>query len=346
MHNYSGESPVLPVDLMKIPAVLTLRRQWVCWKLKFEDGKWKKVPVDPKTGKFASPIDPSTWGTFDQACEYYNRRKNKGIMGLGFVFTKDDPVTGVDLDKCRDPETGEIEPWALEIVEQLNSYTEISPSGKGLHIIVFGVLPPGKRKVGDVEMYDDLHYFTITGRLLANDAGKTIENRPKELKLAHAHYLGNGRDGSVPFQSGTTGRQQRKNLGDKGWDAILQQMESALLTPADLDIIRDLKSGAQGELYRLLFTGYWEAAGIHRKQGPYKSGSDAEQAMLNRLARLTNGDPTRMHAIFRESVLYMRNKFRSHRTYLARTIHTAIDGLSWQPPQVLKALGTAADALH
>lgn len=333
MNGHSGKPHVLPVELMKIPGVMKLQGQWVCWKLKFEDGKWKKIPVDPKTGKFASANDPSTWGTFDQACKYYNRKKNKDIMGLGFVFTKDDPFTGVDLDKCRDPETGEIEPWALEIVEQLSSYTEISPSGSGLHIIVFGVLPPGKRKVGDVEMYDDLHYFTITGNLLANSAGKAIENRPNELKLVYARFLGDDQDGSSHILSGTTGRQQRKNLGDKGWDALLQQMESALVTPPDLDIIRDLKSGGQGELYRLLFTGYWEAAGLHRKQGPYKSRSDADQAMLNRLARLTNGDPARMHAIFRESVLYMRNKFRNHRTYLLRTILTAIDGLSWQPPQ-------------
>lgn len=55
-------------------------------------------------------------------------------MRVGFVFTRDDPFVGIDLDHCRDPETGKIKPWALEIVAKLNSYSEVSPSGTGLHI--------------------------------------------------------------------------------------------------------------------------------------------------------------------------------------------------------------------
>jgi putative DNA primase/helicase len=68
------------------------------------------------------------------------------------------------LDRCRDPETGQIEPWALDVVRSMNSYTEVSVSGTGLHIIVKGKLPPSGRKKGQFEMYDELHYFAITGQ--------------------------------------------------------------------------------------------------------------------------------------------------------------------------------------
>src|SRR5207244_12523629 len=55
-----------------------------------------------------------------------------GFAGVGFVFSSDDPYTGVDLDKCRNPETGQIEEWAQGIIEQLDSYTESSQSGTGV----------------------------------------------------------------------------------------------------------------------------------------------------------------------------------------------------------------------
>ena len=85
-------------------------------------------------------------------------------------------------------------------------------------------------------------------------------------------------------------------------------------------------------MYRLLFMGDWEGAGRLRKQGPYKSQSDADQALANLLARVTDGSPTRMYAIFKESRLIMRDKTKDNRTYLARTIKKAIDGMNWRPP--------------
>ena len=100
-----------------------------------------KPPVDPKTGSKASTTNPDTWGTYDQALEYYEEFKESGCRRLGFVFTKSDPYVGIDLDDCRNTQTGDIEPWAQEIVQDLNSYTEVSVSGTGLHIIVKGELP-------------------------------------------------------------------------------------------------------------------------------------------------------------------------------------------------------------
>ena len=98
-------------------------RQFVCWRYEERDGKLTKVPYSPLTGKRASSTNPATWARYTEAAAAYRK---DGYDGVGLVFTKDDYFCGVDLDGCRDPETGEIEPWAQEIVQEFNSYTEIS----------------------------------------------------------------------------------------------------------------------------------------------------------------------------------------------------------------------------
>jgi putative DNA primase/helicase len=311
-----------------IPVELKSRNQWVCWrKLRRKDRKKPaKVPVIPKNGKQAKTNDPSTWGSFEESLFYYQNHKDRGIEGLGFVFSKDDPLVGIDLDNCRDQQTGEIEPWARRILEVLNSYTEISPSGSGLHIIVVGVLPPGKRKEGDVEMYDDVHYFTVTGMLLPG-LSQSIERRQEEIEVLHARYLGD----SSSFRPNPAGQQKQEGSGSNPWEPLLQELQAAELTPEDMEIIHRLRAGYFGKLYQLLFLGDRSGASALKRFGPpYHSDSQSDQAMLNKLAKLTGGSPTRMCAIFQESGL-MRDKLEWHRTYLARSIRKAIDGMAWKP---------------
>ncbi len=142
------------------PGELQARPQWLCWRTEWRNGKRTRVPVNPRTGRLAKVDDPTTWGTFEEAQAAASRLQCDGV---GCVFTADDPYCGRDIDKCRDPETGETEAWAAKIVERMNSYTEVSPSGTGLHIIVRGKLPPGPRRKGRVEFYDQGRYFTMTG---------------------------------------------------------------------------------------------------------------------------------------------------------------------------------------
>ena len=111
-------------------------------------------PLAARTGSPASTADSSTWGTFERVADF------RGADGIGFVFTEDDPYVGIDLDDCRDPDTGELTDLANSIVEQLDSYTEISPSGTGIHIIVRGVLPAwpsAQRRGRDVRGRPVLH---------------------------------------------------------------------------------------------------------------------------------------------------------------------------------------------
>lgn len=177
------------IDREKIPLELRDRAQWVCWSLEEKEGKPTKIPKNPKTGSNAMANDPGTWGKFDQAVRRWEAHKNNGIAGVGYEFSKEDPFTGVDLDKCRNAETGEIEEWAWQIIKRLNSYTEISPSGQGVHIIIAGTVPPGGNKRGRVEIYSQRHYFTMTGCHLPGTP-TTIEARQAELEALHKEIFG------------------------------------------------------------------------------------------------------------------------------------------------------------
>jgi len=147
------------MNIEKIPQELKDHPQWVVWKWEERAGKATKPPYDPKTGKRASHNNPLTWGTFNDAVKALKR----GFDGIGFVFTEDDPFCGIDLDDCRDPVSGKIATWALKIIKEFDSYTEVSPSKTGLKIFLKGKLPSGGIKTKHVEVYDRLRYFTVTG---------------------------------------------------------------------------------------------------------------------------------------------------------------------------------------
>ncbi len=139
--------------LDNIPEEMRRRPQWVTHKA--------KVPfIVGGVGK-ASSTDSETWVSFEEAVRAL---KTGRFDGLGFVFSSGDPFAGIDLDSCRDPETGQLEEWAAEIVRGLDGYAEASPSGTGVHIIIRGKAPNKKR--GKFEAYSSERYFTMTGRVL------------------------------------------------------------------------------------------------------------------------------------------------------------------------------------
>src|SRR5919202_11467 len=152
--------------------------QWLCWRTEERDGKPTKIPYSPTTGKRASCTNPDTWSGYSEAV---SACKAHEYGGIGFVFTLEDELCGVDLDDCLDPETGEIEPWAQEIIEKLDSYTEISPSGTGVHVLLRGKLPEGRNRKGRFEAYDRGRYFPVTGKHLAGPP-QSIEGRQEELQ--------------------------------------------------------------------------------------------------------------------------------------------------------------------
>lgn len=144
-----------------VPEELKERPQWVVWKYQTRDGKPTKVPKAPWSTIPASATDLMTWTGFGVAVETFEAG---GYDGIGFVFCSGDPYAGIDLDKCRNKETGYIEEWAQEILDTADGYAEVSPSGTGVHIVVKGKAPCKKR--GSVEAYDIKRFFTVTGDTL------------------------------------------------------------------------------------------------------------------------------------------------------------------------------------
>jgi len=165
-----------------IPSELKALPQWVAWSGKNRNnGKKGKMPVNPMTGKYAKINDPNTWTNFDDAVKYYQENL---LDGVGFVFSEHDDFIGIDLDQCIDRNEGIIEAHSESIIRQFNSYTEISPSGEGVHIFVKGELPAGGRKSGNIEIYDTRRFFTVTGNTI-DDSPNQILDRSDEIINFH-----------------------------------------------------------------------------------------------------------------------------------------------------------------
>lgn len=166
-------------DLERVPAELRQRPQWVTWK--YEKGT--KVPYGAKTGRKASSTDPATWATYEQATAARSRRHHAGV---GYVFSADDPYTGIDLDDCID-DAGDVAPWAQTIVDAMQTYTEVSPSGTGLKMWVRGTIPRSV-KTAQIEIYTQSRYFTVTGQQLTGtpdtirDAGDDLTALYRQLR--------------------------------------------------------------------------------------------------------------------------------------------------------------------
>lgn len=162
----SRKPPTLSARPNEIPLVLTALPQWIRWRWEWNTARnyWTKIPVSARSARNASTTEPKTWGEFADVVSRLNRDE---VDGIGFVFSPADPFCGIDLDKCRDPETGSITDEALDLIALLDGYAELSVTGTGVHVIVRASLGDlfGRKSVV-VEVYDRGRYFTMTGRRL------------------------------------------------------------------------------------------------------------------------------------------------------------------------------------
>jgi len=181
-----------------IPQTLKQLPRWILWRLETRDGAQTKVPyrID---GVRASCTNPNDWTDFVTACRAFDPEKHNG---LGFVLTREDNIVCIDLDNCIGDD-GQICEEAMNIVRILNSWTEISQSGKGLHIFIRGTKPTDKckatpREFKSLEVYDSDRYIALTGNHLPNTPLEIIE-RQGGLNALCALYFPNRE--STPTQS-------------------------------------------------------------------------------------------------------------------------------------------------
>ncbi len=280
-------------------------RQWLCWRSEERDGKPTKIPYSPTTGQRASSTTPETWAGYEEAVKV---AREHGYGGVGFVFTPDDDLCGVDLDGCLDPKTGEIEPWAQEVIEELDSYTEISPSGTGVHVLIKGELPAGRNRKGKFEAYDQGRYFTVTGKHLAGTP-KAIESRQEELQGVVRRVFGSEAPEST-----------------NGHTKPVTAPESIDNGLSDTGVVEKASTSRNGEKFRRLWAG---------DTNDYGSHSEADLALCGMLAFWTGGDPTRIDALFRQSGLYRKKWDRDG--YRNGTITEALSGRTefYSPPKTV-----------
>lgn len=251
-----------------IPQELQSLRQWVCWRLE-DDGSSKptKVPYCPHTGELASVSDPKTWDTFAHAIAALQQQTWK-YSGIGFVFTADDPYAFIDLDDPQgDQETLNRQ---VKIFNEFQSYSELSPSGKGLHIIVKGAIPSG-RKRSKIEIYSSGRYATFTGNVHLN---RPIEDRQSLLMLLYT-------------QMGSHIAQANAFTGDPQEPC------------SDDEVIKRALNAVNGDKFKLLIEGQWNQA--------YSSQSEADFAFIDIIAFYTQ-NKVQIARMFRASPLGQRKK--------------------------------------
>lgn len=260
----------MTLDPDRVPRLVRDTRRWLGWRYEHRvdqttgEVTTTKVPYAAFSRGRADVTKPANWTTFTKATDGYWKGR---FDGVGFVLSERDSIMAIDLDHCRDADTGRIEGWAQRIIDAFQTYAEVSPSGTGVHIILKGRRPAGAgNRVGQIEIYESRRYLTVTGDALTtcrvvNDCQDALDAlyverwSPKPAKTASGP-----RRGGIALDDETLLRKARKDP-------------------------------RFNRLWRGDFTGY-------------ESQSEADVALLVSLAWWSNRNEEQMDRLFRDSGLY------------------------------------------
>ncbi len=277
--------PTLTTDTESIPAELRAEPRWVV-------ARADKVPLCARDAhRNARVADASTWADFETA---QRARRQDSSLHLGFVLG--DGWVGVDLDHCRNAETGAVEARAEDIVRRLDRYRETRISGTGLHAMCKGALPGRNRKNEHVEMCDHDRYFVMTGE---GGNGKAVAERTDALAVLYADEFGSvGEPDCGPASAGVAAP-PAASISD---DAVLEKV----------------RASAQASKFDALWSG--DTRG-------YRTPSEADAALCAILAFWTNDDRAQMDRLFRNSKL-CRSKWEEREDYRHGTFSLASKGMA------------------
>ena len=270
-----------------IPAELQQCRQWIIWRYEETDGsKPTKVPY-ATNGGHASVSDASTWTTFAEAVAAYRRGQGDGI---GFIFTDADPFAGIDLDAIDESLAPDVRQQMLdrqiEVFKRFDSYSEYSPSGKGLHIIILASLPSGRKRSG-IEIYSKARFFTFTGNV--------YHNAPVQDRQGLAEILYN---------------QMGKNVEQYYYDGEAAELHT------DEQIVSMALNAANGDKFAKLITEEW-------KDLYGGDQSRADFAFIDIIAYYTQ-NRRQIQRIFQSSILGQRKKAK-RKDYIDAMINKSFD---------------------
>lgn len=287
--------------LKNVPPELGEGIRFVCWREAVRDGKPTKIPVNPHTGDDAESDNAATWGTLAEAVAFYKAHTDT-LHGVGRMFHPDDGIIGIDFDNCLDGQGNVIASHvAAEWLPKLNSYPEISPSGKGVKLwLKASHKLDGKTGRRDpkrgVEIYRERRFFTITGRRLPQFSA-TVEPRQSEVdRFVQAVFPAKKTEVSKPAPRVPS-------------------------TATDTEIINRASNARNGEKFWDLWDGNW--------QPHYGSQSEADCGLCGLLWFWTGGDREAVARLFAKSGL-MRPKW-NRPDYQASTLDVACKGDVYHP---------------
>lgn len=280
-------------DAQAIPRELIVQTRWLLWRYEPRNGKSTKVPIDA-AGRRVDATDRRHWYALTDALRLV---AGAGADGLGIALG--DGIVGVDLDGVRDPTTGAVTSVAADIVRTLASYTEVSPSGAGLHVLVSGALPPGCRHRaalpggGHIEVYDGGRFFTVTGWRHPEAPG-TVREATDVLPDVCMRY------GLLPAPGPAL------HAGEDGDQ------------PADLDLLLVRRACRVDPHFEALWRG---------DDDTYVSASEGDLAFCIKLLDMVGGDLARADRLFRKSARMRAKWDEKHRgdgaTYGGMTLERA-----------------------
>jgi hypothetical protein len=299
-----------PADALAYFPDLRALKRWVAWEWTWRPeaaqgaGKWDKPPLDPAEGYGIDQTDEATWWEFEPARV---AALKSGRDGVGIALGGKDNklgIVGIDLDDCIDAD-GNVSEKARRIVDLFDSYTERTPSGTGLRILIWGVKPGPRcatRDYPDVEIYESDRYLTVSGKHLEGTPA-TIEHRQEALDALYAEMFPEKPKPARPASNGAPAAAAMIPGPARGDER------------ADADVLR---VGNHSPSFAALFGGNWE--------GQYESQSDADFALCNRLAFYCGeGREDQITRLFLQSALGQREK-AARPDYLPRTISRAYQG--------------------
>lgn len=328
-----NSQPTTADVLAAIPLELRQLKQWVCYRIELDDkGRETKIPYNPTLGVKASSTNPATWTSYETAVAMVAR-----YSGIGFVFTQADPYTFIDFDnKANDPAIAELH---KQIITDLDSYTEVSPSGKGYHVIVKGLLEQAAGRRGrNIEVYSALRFGTFTGNCILKPG--VIEDRQTLINRLW-DFINESREQS------NASRAPKSNMTPETMAFIAQlSREPALET--DEALFNRACAAENGDYFKALWHNDGWQSYINSSD---TSQSVADQALINMLVFYTK-NAEQVVRMFHLSALGQRAK-AYRKDYLQRTLQKAYDREA--PPVELVGMAeamarlqvtTTAPALH
>lgn len=295
------------------PRNLRDRTQFVGWKYEYipERNSWTKVPYNPNNGKKASSVNPRTWGNFDAACAAVDKY---GFEGVGIMFGRG--LIGIDIDHVIDA-NGKISERAKEVIDSVNSYTEYSPSGSGVHILAFGTFPGTFTRKDEFEMYSKSRFFTLTGKPFEGKFRKIPKavDTQEVVNAMYEKYIVAGRQ--VVDRTAIIGSSGKEELTDE-------------------EILQKCHEGRNGAEFDRLWRGDTSLY-LHKDGTPDRSQSDL--ALIGKLAYYSSS-VAQIDRLFRRSGL-IRPKWDSLRggvPYGVNTINYALSvrGTTYYNPERAK----------